>query len=58
MWSEVRAMRTAGMAGAAALAFMVVGCQPGTDDQGSPRAVQLATAQETGPEITVYKSPT
>jgi len=46
------------MVGAAALAFMVVGCQPGTDDQGSPRAVQLATAQETGPEITVYKSPT
>ena len=58
MWSEVRAIRTAGVVGATALAFMVVGCQPGTDDEGSPRAVQLATAQETGPEITVYKSPT
>ena len=58
MWSEGRWARSAGLVGAAALAFMVVGCQPGTDDQGSPRAVQLATAQETGPEITVYKSPT
>lgn len=58
MWSEGRLARTAGLVGAAALAFGVVGCQPGTDDEGSPRAVQLATAQEAGPEITVYKSPT
>ena len=58
MWSDRLLSRRAAFAGTAALALTVLGCQPAPDDEGSPRAVQLATAQETGPEVTVYKSPT